>query len=245
MVLLVVALLMPIGLALNPYLYSRVDRRVFFPTRLSLSSTCTCTPLRAALSRKSSTRLHSVRVMILKDDEDTDDDDNDKEEEEEEEEEEKEDPYTQKATSEFQDVDVKDSSALASSLGGSAVDWGGALGKLRQRMQDVESGKSRDPSTALFRYMSAKTPNELIGTFVQTANPKVVQACSDAVNSLLGGLSSPLMGIETIVRTNGDKIASLCFQLQMTGYLFRNVEYVLAPQGNDGRHHLARLPTSL
>ena len=42
------------------------------------------------------------------------------------------------------------------------------------------------------------------------------------------GLSSPTSGIETIVKASGDKIGSLCFQLQMTGYLFRNAEYVLA-----------------
>ena len=36
------------------------------------------------------------------------------------------------------------------------------------------------------------------------------------------------MGVETIVKASGDKIGSLCFQLQMTGYLFRNAEYVLA-----------------
>ncbi|CAB9503007.1 expressed unknown protein [Seminavis robusta] len=165
-----------------------------------------------------------VRLVILKDD----DNEDEEEEEDDDEEEEEQDPYTQKATSEFLDDNDDKSSSALSTLTGSSIDWGGALGKLRQRVQDVESGASQDPSTALFRFMSAKTPNELIGTFVQTANPKVVQACSDAVNSLLGGLSSPSMGIETIVKTNGEKIGSLCFQLQMTGYLFRNVEYVLA-----------------
>jgi len=110
----------------------------------------------------------------------------------------------------------------------SSVDWGGALGLLRQRVGDVEQGKSKDPSNALFRLMSAKTPNQLIGTFVSSADPKVVKACADAVNSLLGGLSSPAMGIETIVNTNGEKIGALCFQLQMTGYMFRNAEYVMA-----------------
>lgn len=36
------------------------------------------------------------------------------------------------------------------------------------------------------------------------------------------------MGVDTTVKANGEKIGSLCFQLQMTGYLFRNAEYVLA-----------------
>lgn len=42
------------------------------------------------------------------------------------------------------------------------------------------------------------------------------------------GLSSPTSGVETVVKASGEKIGSLCFQLQMTGYLFRNAEYVLA-----------------
>lgn len=153
-----------------------------------------------------------------------DDNNNDEEDDEEDEEEEEEDPYTKFANSEFKD---KESSAL-SKLSASDIDWGGALGKLRQRVGDIESGKSKDPSNALFRLMSAKTPNQLIGTFVSSANPKVVKACSDAVNSLLGGLSNPVMGVETIVKTNAEKIGNLCFQLQMTGYMFRNAEYVLA-----------------
>lgn len=153
--------------------------------------------------------------------EDKDDEDDENEDEDDDEE----DPYTSLARTEFMD-DKRDKGSL-STLSGSTIDWGGELGKLRKRVDDVESGKS-NPSTALFRLMSADTPNQLIGKFVSSADPKVVKACSDAVNSLLGGLSSPAMGVETIVKTNGDKIASLCFQLMMTGYLFRQVEYVLA-----------------
>ena len=134
-------------------------------------------------------------------------------EEEDDEDDEEEDPYAAVADSEFQDT----KSNTLSTLSGSSMDWGGELGKLRQRMGDIESGKSKDPSVALFRLMSSSTPNQLIGQFVSGANPKVVKACSDAVNSLLGGLSNPAMGIETIVKTNGEKIGSLCFQLQMTG----------------------------
>lgn len=160
----------------------------------------------------------TVRCRLSESDADIDDDEEDDEDDEEE------DPYATVADSEFQDT----KSSTLSTLSGSSMDWGGELGKLRQRMGDIESGKSKDPSNALFRLMSSSTPNQLIGQFVSGANPKVVKACSDAVNSLLGGLSSPAMGIETIVKTNGEKIGSLCFQLQMTGYMFRNAEYVIA-----------------
>ena len=183
-------------------------------------------------------------VIVLDGDGDDDDDDDDIDilrldeddllEEDDEEEEEEPDPYTQRASSEFEDF-VKRESALMkmddAPNGNSPttnMDWGGALGKLRERVDDVESGKSQDPSQALFRVMSAETPNQLIGKFVSTAKPQIVQAMSGAVTSLLGGLSQPSSGVETLVKASGERIGSLCFQLQMTGYMFRNAEYVLA-----------------
>jgi hypothetical protein len=127
------------------------------------------------------------------------------EEEDDDEEEEVPDPYAERASSEFTETR------------GSRLDWGGALGKLRERVNDVESGASQSRSTALFRIMTSQTPNQAIGDFVNTANPQVVAAMSSAVNSLLGGLSNPAMGVETVVKASGEKIGSLCFQLQMTG----------------------------
>jgi hypothetical protein len=154
------------------------------------------------------------------DDDDEDDDDDDFVE----------DPYESRAKSEFLDQPKSSSGLVRSSPSEpkTTVDWGGALGKLRERLDDVASGKSQDPSNALFRLMSSQSPNQAIGSFVNTANPQVVQAMSGAVSSLLGGLSNPQMGHEVIVKASGDKIANLCLQLQMTGYMFRNAEYVMA-----------------
>lgn len=72
--------------------------------------------------------------------------------------------------------------------------------------------------------------------FVSQATPEVVTAMSSAVSGLLGSLASPVLGgiggggggMETIVKANGETLGKLCFQLQMTGYMFRNAEYVLA-----------------
>eukprot|EP00521_Asterionellopsis_glacialis_P011404 CAMPEP_0195301682 /NCGR_PEP_ID=MMETSP0707-20130614/29745_1 /TAXON_ID=33640 /ORGANISM="Asterionellopsis glacialis, Strain CCMP134" /LENGTH=489 /DNA_ID=CAMNT_0040364709 /DNA_START=119 /DNA_END=1588 /DNA_ORIENTATION=- len=149
---------------------------------------------------------------IFDDDEDDDDDDDDL------------DPYQEAAKSEF--LENGDSSSLLAPK--TSIDWGGALGKLRERVGDQESGESQKPSNALYRLMTSQTPNEAISTFVSSANPQVVTAMSGAVSSLLGGLSSPAMGVETVVKASGEKIGNLCFQLQMTGYMFRNAEYVLA-----------------
>jgi len=127
-------------------------------------------------------------IVILGDDDDGEGEE--EEEDEEDEEEEQVDPYLSTAKEEFEENSTRDSSALTMSNGGNLAtfeDWGGALGKLRQRMEDVETGKSQDPSHALFRLMSAQTPNQLIGRFVTNANPQTVQAMSGAVSSLLGG----------------------------------------------------------
>lgn len=171
-------------------------------------------------------------------DDDEDDYDGDYDDDEDDEELE-DDPYVGMVPSEFGEdpsstAGESPSSGLATSrsqqlqLGTTGMDWGGALGALRTRVGDLESGKGGDPSQALFRLMSAPSPNQAIGQFVSNANPQVVQAMSGAVSSLLGGLSNPSMGVEIQVKASGEKIGNLCFQLQMTGYMFRNAEYVLA-----------------
>jgi Protein of unknown function (DUF760) len=180
-----------------------------------------------------------VIIIVLEDEDDDnengpsslleEDDDDDEEEEVEE------DPYTKVAASEFQASNDDESNSnkskkarqngvgAALTLSGkneldtTMMDWGGALSTLRERVQDVETGKSQDPSHVLFRMMSSQTPNQIIGQFVSNANPMVVQAMSGAISSLLGGLCNPNMGVETIVKASGEKIGSLCFQLQMTG----------------------------
>lgn len=107
------------------------------------------------------------------------------------------------------------------------ADWNAALGSLQRRLDDVASGDSATPAKALFNLMTADTPNDAVGRFVSTANPEVLSAMSGAVSGLLGGLvANP--GVESTVRANGRRVASLCFQLQMTGYMFRNAEYVVA-----------------
>jgi len=149
------------------------------------------------------------------------------------------DPYAQTAPSEFtennenqpQSTETSLAKALARQsreLNTSPHDWGGALSTLRSRVSDIESGKSTNPSTALFRTISREKPNQAIGRFVREADPEVVAAMTGAVSSLLGGLSNPAMGVEMIVQASSEKLGNLCFQLIMTGYMFRNAEYVLA-----------------
>jgi hypothetical protein len=77
--------------------------------------------------------------------------------------------------------------------------------------------------------MSSQSPSQQISSFVSTAKPSVVTAMSSAISSLLGGLAAtPVSGFDTVVKASSEKLGSLCFQLQMTGYMFRNAEYVMA-----------------
>mmetsp|Transcript_28918 Transcript_28918/g.53401 ORF Transcript_28918/g.53401 Transcript_28918/m.53401 type:complete len:559 (-) Transcript_28918:75-1751(-) len=150
-------------------------------------------------------------------------------------------PYAQTAPSEFTENENTTQSIPSTStnlakaiarqsreLNTSPLDWGGALSTLRSRVSDIESGTSTNPSTALFRTISRERPNEAIGRFVREANPEVVSAMTGAVSSLLGSLSNPAMGVEMIVQASTEKLGNLCFQLMMTGYMFRNAEYVIA-----------------
>eukprot|EP00586_Coscinodiscus_wailesii_P021861 CAMPEP_0172494916 /NCGR_PEP_ID=MMETSP1066-20121228/58614_1 /TAXON_ID=671091 /ORGANISM="Coscinodiscus wailesii, Strain CCMP2513" /LENGTH=152 /DNA_ID=CAMNT_0013266243 /DNA_START=437 /DNA_END=891 /DNA_ORIENTATION=- len=79
--------------------------------------------------------------------------------------------------------------------------------------------------------MTKETPNQAISGFVSNADPELVAAMSGSVSALLGGLSSPMSGTEVIVKSSLEKLSTLCFQLMMTGYMFRNAEYVLALRG--------------
>ncbi|KAL7519070.1 hypothetical protein ACHAWX_003868 [Stephanocyclus meneghinianus] len=163
-------------------------------------------------------------------------------EDEESDEDEEIDPYEQIAIAEFRD-NLPDSptnnTMMASSLetalarqlrtlDATSVDWGGALETLQGRVSDIESGRSENPSYAIFRTITRERPNEAIGRFVREANPEVVASMSGAVSALLGSLSNPAMGIEVLVQASSEKLGQLCFQLMMTGYMFRNAEYVLA-----------------
>mmetsp|Transcript_26793 Transcript_26793/g.39686 ORF Transcript_26793/g.39686 Transcript_26793/m.39686 type:complete len:516 (+) Transcript_26793:107-1654(+) len=135
--------------------------------------------------------------------------------------------YEQTASSEFSSGSSSSSSITPSFP--KPTDWGGEHDLLRSRLTDTQSGNN-GPSRALFRSMTSESPNEAIMNFVSGASPEVVTAMSSAVQSLLGGLgySAGGTGIEVIVKANGERLGNLCFQLQMTGYMFRNAEYVLA-----------------
>eukprot|EP00904_Undaria_pinnatifida_P009358 jgi/Undpi1/5552/HiC_scaffold_2.g00829.m1 len=74
------------------------------------------------------------------------------------------------------------------------------------------------------------SPTELIGRFMKTSSPRVQEAVRTTVLGLLGSL--PRHAFETTAIATGDALANLMFQLQMTGYMFKNAEYRLSLQSS-------------
>jgi len=72
----------------------------------------------------------------------------------------------------------------------------------------------RNPYMAV---VSRLTPSELISKFTATAHPRVQNAVRSTILGLIGGL--PKMAFDTTTITTGQRLASLMFQLQMTGYM--------------------------
>merc|ERR1712151_882394 len=77
-------------------------------------------------------------------------------------------------------------------------------------------------------------PSEIIYRFTSTASPRVQEAVKSTILSLIGTL--PRMGqdaggeanFKARVVTSAERLASLMFQLQLTGYMFKNAEYRMA-----------------
>jgi Protein of unknown function (DUF760) len=59
---------------------------------------------------------------------------------------------------------------------------------------------------------------------------RVQEAVKTTVLGLLGSL--PRQAFETATLTTGDALANLMFQLQMTGYMFKNAEYRMSLQNS-------------
>ena len=81
---------------------------------------------------------------------------NEDDEDDEDEDEGEDDAYTQLAPSEFKEDEVETSNGL--SLGETLIDWGSEYDKLRDRQEDVNSGKV-GPAKTLFRMMQSDNPN--------------------------------------------------------------------------------------
>jgi len=74
--------------------------------------------------------------------------------------------------------------------------------------------------------VSKISPSDLIAKFTAESDPRVQEAVRTTILGLIGSL--PKLAFETTSVTTGQRLASLMFQLQMTGYMFKNAEYRLS-----------------
>lgn len=74
-----------------------------------------------------------------------------------------------------------------------------------------------------YRLVAALSPKEIIGRFAKTAPERVQEAVRQTILGLLGNAGS--FALETTTATTSERLANLMFQLQMTGYMFKNAEY--------------------
>jgi len=95
---------------------------------------------------------------------------------------------------------------------------------LQKRMRALVTGDTMKPSAQLFALMTQSEPHALIGDFIDGATPMVVEAMQETVLGLMGGLPQEFMNE---YNSTGQKLAGLALNLQMTGYMLRNAEYVL------------------
>mmetsp|Transcript_11874 Transcript_11874/g.17844 ORF Transcript_11874/g.17844 Transcript_11874/m.17844 type:complete len:449 (+) Transcript_11874:90-1436(+) len=85
------------------------------------------------------------------------------------------------------------------------------------------SSLARGKQNPYLNVVSRLSPSDLIARFTATASPRVQDAVRTTILGLIGGL--PTMAFETKTVATGERLASLMFQLQMTGYMFANAEY--------------------
>jgi len=97
---------------------------------------------------------------------------------------------------------------------GEEVDWDEEAKKL---------GALAKPQNAFYQAVSSIEAPELIREFASTAPEEVQFAVKATVASLLG--SMPPAVAESSITTTGKNLATLMFNMQMTGYMFRNAEW--------------------
>jgi len=93
----------------------------------------------------------------------------------------------------------------------------------------VGGGEDEEVKNQYVKWLESLTPGEMVGQFMATAPPRVQSAVKNTVIGLLGSLRASTAFDASVVTTQR-ALASLMFQLEMTGYMFRNAEYRLALQ---------------
>ena len=106
-------------------------------------------------------------------------------------------------------------------------DFNGKLELLRSNNSNSTTTTAELMNSNPYLQVVAKlSPSELISKFTSTAHPRVQDAVRSTVLGLIGSL--PKMAFQTTTITTGERLASLMFQLQLTGYMLKNADYRLS-----------------
>lgn len=100
----------------------------------------------------------------------------------------------------------------------------------------------RSPDTVkYFNLIDKLAPNDMIQKFVSSSPKHVQEAAKSTIMSLFG--SMPGYALDAALVTTNAKLASLLFQMQITGYMFKNAEYRMSL--TKSLKGLPKLPTNL
>ena len=135
-----------------------------------------------------------------------------------------------------QEQDMESGLVMPSPQDNDAASLSAQDGKLVQASSSSPAASAgelfRDPtpetisSNPYLKVVSGLAPSDLISKFTSTAHPRVQTAVRTTILGLIGTL--PKMAFDTTTITTGARLASLMFQMQMTGYMFKNAEYRLS-----------------
>jgi hypothetical protein len=97
----------------------------------------------------------------------------------------------------------------------------------RTTNQDAEAEvleASEGPTASkYFKMVESLAPNDMLLKFTRTAPKHVQEAAKSTILNILGSL--PNYALDAALITTNTKLANLLYQMQMTGYMFKNAEY--------------------
>lgn len=83
-----------------------------------------------------------------------------------------------------------------------------------------------DKAFSFFTIMENTPPSEMILKFTRTAPKNVQEAAKSTILNLFGSI--PNYALDAALITTSSKLANLLYQMQITGYMFKNAEYQMS-----------------
>jgi hypothetical protein len=87
----------------------------------------------------------------------------------------------------------------------------------------VLAGVTSIDALRYFKIVEGLAPNEMLFRFAKSAPSQVQEATKTTIINILGSL--PNYALDATMLTTSSKLANLLYQMQITGYMFKNAEY--------------------